>query len=699
MVVISKHIKIIFLSTLLVSNVSNALAITYTVNSKANLQTKMNAALPGDTVIVSNGIYYNWGTINITNTKGSSTSNWIVLKAESFGGAIFSGTVNLQFSGKRIFITGFKFSNGSSGSTDVIQFRNTANVAASYCRLTNIIIENFSSDSTGSVDGTSPDIDNKWISVYGTNNRVDHCTFVNKYNAGATVTIWYDNNTYPNASTPTYHTIDSNYFKGRGYMGNNGGESMRLGTSTTSRTNAYNIVEYNLFESCSQVEPEIISSKSNFNTYRYNTFKNCNGGLTLRHGRYCNVYSNFFIVTDNSYTRSYGVRVIDKGHRVFNNYFEGLLGNKNTLSSLRCPIILYNGLTTTTDTTTASKANGYFPADSTIVAFNTIVNCSGGAGIVIGFTDGGSNTFQPKGIKIANNLIKMTTGQAAYNDALNTALTYTAEGNFYNASSIGLPSASGFSSMSMNFATRVYGVFISPNIVQDAAINTTNYVSLLNAKDVIGASRSSVYDVGALELNGSGGLIATPLDSNVVGAGKPSSILPVIITNFTATQVNNQTQLKWTVELETNFKQYDVELALDGKEFSNVAIVKASQQTAYTYNFVSNATKLFVRLKLIDVDGKYNYSKVIQINKEQLAFNINIYPNPPKDVVNISYGGDEKNITLNIVDAKGNTVKQLSLNTNKCSISTKDFANGLHSFQFIKEHQIVSTQKIIIAKN
>jgi hypothetical protein len=162
------------------------------------------------------------------------------------------------------------------------------------------------------------------------------------------------------------------------------------------------------------------------------------------------------------------------------------------------------------------------PGDSCIIAFNTIVNCQGGAGISLGYTDNGGNTFQPLGITIANNLIKLTSGQAAYNPSTNTSLTYTSSGNIFNApSGVGLSSSTGFTSKTLNFGSSVNGILTPPSLVQDAAINTSSYSSMLNGLDVNGLTRSSIYDVGCDEINSTGSVIATPLDSTQVGAGMP----------------------------------------------------------------------------------------------------------------------------------------------------------------------------------
>jgi poly(beta-D-mannuronate) lyase len=659
----------------------------------------MNAALPGDTVVVANGTY-NFGQITITNGNGTSTSSWIVLKAQTFNGVVFTGNTYLQFSGKHILITGFRFANGNAGATDVIQFRNSSGTAASYCRLNNIIIDSYNSDSTGSVAGTTPDVDNKWVSLFGTNNRVDHCTFINKANAGATVVVWYDNTNYPQQSTTTTHRIDSNYFKGRGYQGTNGGECMRIGVSSTSRSNGYNIIESNLFEDCRQVEPEVISNKSNFNTYRYNTFKNCFGGMTMRHGRNCSIYGNFFIVDDITASKSYGVRLIDKGHKVYNNYFEGLLGNKNSLTALRCPIIMYNGLASSADTTDVSKAAGYFPADSSIIAFNTIVNCSGGAGIVMGFTDAGNNTFQPKGIKVANNVIKMVTGQAAYIDPANTLLTYSAEGNIYNApNGIGLSSSTGFTNSTLTFGSRANGILTAPTLVQDAAINSVDYSSLLNGIDAQGKSRNNIYDIGCNEVNGTGNVLYYPLDSNLVGAGKPLIILPVHLVDFKVTLTNYNAVLNWQVVDEVNLNRYEIEFSNDGTQFSFLSSINAKGVNTASYNYQHTNLKdgeYYYRLKMINNDGTYEFSVVrfISINKN---ISVNIYPNPANNFITVELNGSiQPNTTIVLFDAMGKAIKKYNLNGHNINIPLQQLAKGLYQLQVVQLNSATTNYPIII---
>jgi poly(beta-D-mannuronate) lyase len=686
---ISMFSRVLLLLVLVGLN-KTATATNYMVATKTDLQNRMNAALPGDTVTVANGTY-NWGQIIFTNNNGTSSSSWIVLKAQSFRGVKFTGSTYLQFKGTRVIIDGFLFADGNAGTNAVISFRASSSSLASYCRVTNITIDDYN---TYSADSS---VENEWIGIYGTNNRVDHCTFIDKYNARATVVVWYANTVYPAPAPSTFHRIDSNYFNGRSYMGDNGGETIRVGTSTSSRTDGYNTIEYNLFENCTQTEPEIISNKSDFNTYRYNTFKNCRGGLTLRHGRYCNVYGNFFIVDDPAVIEAYAIRVIDKGHKIYNNYLEGVNGNASGGSSqLRAPINLYNGASE--DTTDAAAAAGYFAADSCIVAFNTIVNAKGGGGIVLGGTGGG--TIQPKGIVLANNVVKMTSGSALYMNSANISLTFSCEGNMYSApSGIGV-STTGWTSNVLNFGARTDGTLSPPNNVQDAAANSPAYAAWLSSIDAKSRNRDAVFDAGAEELSSAGNAITYPLDSNKVGAGKPSTVvLPVRLVKFNAVPVNDKVQLSWQVENENGFLRYDIESGGDGRNFEKTGAVSAANQV--NYSFIQDAVspgKNYYRLKLVDKDGMFSYSPVRMVSIGNNK--VNVYPNPANSIVVVELNGTVKpNTVIILFDASGKAVRNIPVdNRDIVEIPVRQLLPGLYHLAIVIRENILYNYPLIINK-
>ncbi len=638
------------------------------VATKTDLTNKIASAKPGDTVTVKNGTY-NWGSIILNNTKGTISSKWIVLQAETFNGVQFIGSTYLCFGGTRLLISGFKFVNGNAGTNDVIQFRGGTGATsprAFYCRLTNITIDNYNSDSTGYSLPTPTDTKNRWVALFGSNNRIDHCTFLNKNNGAPTIAVMYDSANYPIGGLSTYHLIDSNYFKGRGWQGGNEGETIRVGLGSMSASDGYNVVEYNLFQDGKSSDPEIISNKSNRNTYRYNTFLNYDGGITLRQGRYCTVHSNFFIKTTNSKTSTsqYGVRVIDKGHSIYNNYFEALNANDGKLNTMPCPIVLYSGYSNTDSLVVPIPR--YYSADSAIVAFNSILNCYGGAGIQIGFNADNAAPFKPKGIVIANNLIKMLNGQAVAVDtaaAGGQTVGFSAEGNLYKApSGLGNAPTAGFTSNNISLTTKKYGAFIPPNVVKDAAVNSATYSPLLNGTDLFGFSRTSIFDVGAIELNATGTIINSPLDSTQVGAGMPIIILPVILHSFTGTRNNQTVALQWRVTATDEIDHFEIATSADGLIFNNENTVAVASKLQYQWTTLAAAReKVYYRLAIYTKSGKRIYAKPILLATTANEASVQIFPNPTKSTLGIFVSGISSPIEANIIDFTGKAVRRIYL--------------------------------------
>jgi poly(beta-D-mannuronate) lyase len=322
--------------TLLLLIVSTGFAKTYRVKSAGELENIRLKA--GDTVLLQNGVWQDQKLL----LKGAGTSEHpIVLRAETAGNVLLKGTSSLTISGQWLVVDGLYFKEGV-GEKHVVVFSDSA----AWCRLTNSAIVNYNPSDKKS--------DSHYVSMNGIHNRVDHCFFEGKTNHGPTLVVWL-------SDKPNYHRIDHNHFGFRPPLGENGGESIRIGTSTWSLYNSYTTVEYNLFEHCDG-EMEIISNKSCHNTIRYNTFFESKGTLTLRHGNDAVVYGNFFI--GNNVEKTGGIRIIGEDHVVFGNHFQDLEG-----TGLSAAISIMDGLPN-------SPLTGYYQVKNAQVIDNTIVRCA-----------------------------------------------------------------------------------------------------------------------------------------------------------------------------------------------------------------------------------------------------------------------------------------------------------------------------------
>lgn len=343
--------SITFIFAVLAFGSSNSVSATVWVGSPSELMSAMNQAKPGDTIIVRNGIYNN----AIWEIYGNGTAEApIRVRAETAGKVISRQTSGMRISGSYLEVDGFLFTEGFLPGSAIIEFRTrTGNIHARNCRLTNTAIVDFShSNRSARVH---------WVSLYGYNNRVDNCTFDYHNNNGVTLVVWLNDND----TTPAAHQIDNNIFSRRPFGDENGWETIRIGDSATSLVNSRVVVENNFFYYCDG-EIEIISNKSCENVYRNNTFYASQGMLTLRHGDRCIVDGNWFIGQNRD--RSGGIRVMGHDHVIINNYIENTRGRDNSA------ITIYPGIDGPNP-----PLNSYFPADRALVAFNTIINASGGS--------------------------------------------------------------------------------------------------------------------------------------------------------------------------------------------------------------------------------------------------------------------------------------------------------------------------------
>lgn len=440
----------------------SAYAKEYFVTTSAELNSAISLSKPGDVIVMKNGT---WTNITINFQNNGIAGSPITLKAETIGQVTFSGKSNLRIGGNYLIVDGFVFKNGfSSSGTAVVEFKSSGGIESNYSRLTNTSIVDY--------NPTDTKTDYKWISLYGTHNRVDHCYLKGKTHIGTTLVVWLSNK-------PNYHLIDSNYFAYRPVFPENGAETIRVGTSDWSMYDSFTTVEYNYFEECNG-ETEIISSKSCGNIYRYNTFKNCQGTLTLRHGNRCIVEGNYFFCGKK--TDSGGIRIIGEDHKVINNYIDDSYG-----TSYKAGITLMNGVPN-------SPLNRYFQVKRAVVAFNTVVNAK--SSLNIGAGKSAELSLPPTDCIIANNIFYSTQSPlVTFTDA---PINVTWSGNVFSGATIGmnLPADNyNFNPQLVKGNDNVYRLQAGSLAIDKANANY-NYV----AKDFDGQSRI-VNDIGADELS------------------------------------------------------------------------------------------------------------------------------------------------------------------------------------------------------
>jgi len=162
-----------------------------------------------------------------------------------------------------------------------------------------------------------------------------------------------------------------------------------------------------------------------------------------------------------------------------------------------------------------------------------------------------------------------------------------------------------------------------------------------------------------------------------------NSVIPIELLNFTVNKQKENLILLWQTASEKNSDYFDIEHSITGNEFSKLESITAQgtshtiQDYSYIHNYPTKGINYY-RLKQVDLDGKYTYSKTISANfgKEELSF----YPNPATEILHFT----EKVESLVIYDLMGREMlneqqvgKDLDISQLPTGTYIMDINNGL----------------------
>jgi hypothetical protein len=188
------------------------------------------------------------------------------------------------------------------------------------------------------------------------------------------------------------------------------------------------------------------------------------------------------------------------------------------------------------------------------------------------------------------------------------------------------------------------------------------------------------------------GLAYTTHDANTTGTAVMDSLtilnntnpLPVTLVDFTATNKNNQySLLNWQTSAEINFDHFEIDRSTATSSFSPIGTVTGHNNTSTNqlYNFSDNNPSdgdNYYRLKMVDLDGKFTYSKVVKVTFNLLT--MSLYPNPAKDKIylknNIIFTNGEQ-IKVVMINTLGQQILNESLNTNGQDLITVNLPAGM----------------------
>jgi hypothetical protein len=200
--------------------------------------------------------------------------------------------------------------------------------------------------------------------------------------------------------------------------------------------------------------------------------------------------------------------------------------------------------------------------------------------------------------------------------------------------------------------------------------------------------------------------------ANAVNYTNTSSVpcntpVPVTLLSFSAIKRNANVLINWATASEINLKSYIVERSIE-PNFSNVYTVatlepknvpSANYQIVDDIRAVNFNGTMFYRLKIVEQDGSFKYSKTEKIDLEGNN-GILIYPQPAKNKFYVSTATDMPMAKLIITNAIGSSVYSTNINlkaNTPVSIDIADLAPGNYYVRIISaNNNSLTTHKLVI---
>jgi hypothetical protein len=162
--------------------------------------------------------------------------------------------------------------------------------------------------------------------------------------------------------------------------------------------------------------------------------------------------------------------------------------------------------------------------------------------------------------------------------------------------------------------------------------------------------------------------------------------LPLILNNFSVKSDNCIAHLNWSTSSETNSGKFEIEKSeTNTAKWETIGSVRAqgNSSTNSTYYFkddnifVNNKVVLY-RLKMIDIDGSFTYSPVLNALLNCEEQNLSVFPNPVTNgKFNVSLNSAEK-LEANLTSTTGQLIKKITLENGINNIDVSELSNGVY---------------------
>jgi hypothetical protein len=185
-----------------------------------------------------------------------------------------------------------------------------------------------------------------------------------------------------------------------------------------------------------------------------------------------------------------------------------------------------------------------------------------------------------------------------------------------------------------------------------------------------------------------------------------SGTLPVKLADFKVASKGSGVAVSWKTDLEVNSSHFEVERSGDSKEWKTIGSVQASGNVSVeqSYSFTDAAPldgTNYYRLKIVDLDGQFDFSPIKSVSVTSSALNVVAGPNPATSFLTVSVtqpGRDPYRIRL--VNRAGQVVfdQKYAAANNRVQLNVANYADGSYFLEVTNNSGMRQINKVMIVR-
>jgi|GEM_PF-1003524 len=217
------------------------------------------------------------------------------------------------------------------------------------------------------------------------------------------------------------------------------------------------------------------------------------------------------------------------------------------------------------------------------------------------------------------------------------------------------------------------------------------------ANPLVTPATSTTYTVTVTDL-GSGCQFARTLEVEVK---TENCSLPVTLVSFDVKEEGAAAQLTWKTSSEINSSYFEVQHSLNARDWRALGRVSSvgDEASLRSYGFTDtepNDGLNYYRLKMVDLDGSYEYSHIRSTSFEQ-SVTTTVFPNPVTDILHISTSDWEHVSRVDILNTSGQTVYQ-SQKIPSQEVNLTALPAGIYLVKVIRKSGTLTIRKIVVVR-